>query len=415
MSTATAKTARHPIKNPTASNSKRNPRIDCLKGALILFVIAGHLLAGPIRESFPRYLIYSFHMPVFIALSGFLCKPRKLLDTPLPGLLKKYGKRVFFPWLVAVQVFWLINHFGASPSLRDYVSTYWDIYFHLWYIPGFLCYVFLSRLFLEWFSGRGASLEKALQKLVILSALVSLAFCIWYLLPLEDGTRAARIQYLVYHDFHLLYWIYFTLGMYVSTLRLDASGVVFNGNSLAKAAATKNTAGRAISCPFLLAMACFFASLYIFLYFYDYPALEHAVKFCFNTVLILYLFSGFRGVPTARQREKSCDNKNLSIQNDLLQKDRPVARVSALQHKADSPSREKSLFPSFLTYIGRHSLAFYLYVQVGKSITARFLSFSKEPAAFTLAELILSLVSFLVIVLMLRVPFLRKTIFGENS
>lgn len=54
---------------------------DAIKGWLILLVILGHCIASTIGNDAANVnywwcLIYSFHMPVFMAVSGYLaCKP----------------------------------------------------------------------------------------------------------------------------------------------------------------------------------------------------------------------------------------------------------------------------------------------------------------------------------------------------
>ena len=55
----------------------RDVRIDNAKGALIVLVVMGHFLL-PIANTWFNtgclYLIYSFHMPCFVFLSGYLSK-----------------------------------------------------------------------------------------------------------------------------------------------------------------------------------------------------------------------------------------------------------------------------------------------------------------------------------------------------
>ena len=46
--------------------------IDFIKGLLIILVFWGHLIVGEQRTTFLRYVIYSFHMPLFFVLSGFV-------------------------------------------------------------------------------------------------------------------------------------------------------------------------------------------------------------------------------------------------------------------------------------------------------------------------------------------------------
>jgi len=59
------------------SLSTRNPNIDFVKGLLIVFVVIGHILRGSLSDDLLRYIIYLFHMPLFIGLSGFLFNPAK--------------------------------------------------------------------------------------------------------------------------------------------------------------------------------------------------------------------------------------------------------------------------------------------------------------------------------------------------
>ena len=52
----------------------RDAKIDNLKGILIFLVVFGHLLELVITKGHAKYiyeLIYSFHMPFFIFLSGY--------------------------------------------------------------------------------------------------------------------------------------------------------------------------------------------------------------------------------------------------------------------------------------------------------------------------------------------------------
>lgn len=51
--------------------------IDFIKGLLIILVFWGHLIVGEQRTTFLRYVIYSFHMPIFIGVSGFLFNIKK--------------------------------------------------------------------------------------------------------------------------------------------------------------------------------------------------------------------------------------------------------------------------------------------------------------------------------------------------
>lgn len=62
-------------KTETCMNQQTiNTSVDVAKGGLILLVVIGHFLLGTLDDNFVRYYIYSFHMPMFIFISGFLIK-----------------------------------------------------------------------------------------------------------------------------------------------------------------------------------------------------------------------------------------------------------------------------------------------------------------------------------------------------
>ena len=50
--------------------NERNSRIDFLKGVIIILVIIGHILPGSLDVNILRYVIYSFHIPLFFGLNG---------------------------------------------------------------------------------------------------------------------------------------------------------------------------------------------------------------------------------------------------------------------------------------------------------------------------------------------------------
>ena len=56
----------------------RDTRLDSIKGLLIILVILGHLIIALDNYNFINHsvmgLIYIFHMPLFILISGYLTK-----------------------------------------------------------------------------------------------------------------------------------------------------------------------------------------------------------------------------------------------------------------------------------------------------------------------------------------------------
>ena len=53
---------------------KNIKNLDLYKWILIIIVIIWHVIPYSLNESILRYIIYIFHMPLFIWISGFLIK-----------------------------------------------------------------------------------------------------------------------------------------------------------------------------------------------------------------------------------------------------------------------------------------------------------------------------------------------------
>lgn len=105
--------------------------IDILKGILIIIVIIGHVLTGSLNNNIVRYVIYGFHMPLFLAVSGFLIREEWLKKVSIKELYKKYQYRMLTPWLLA-SVAYLVVTESILPSIP--IDIFFRPYFHLWYI-----------------------------------------------------------------------------------------------------------------------------------------------------------------------------------------------------------------------------------------------------------------------------------------
>lgn len=110
---------------------KYNHTLDASKGILILLVVLGHILSGGALTGYIKYAIYSFHMPLFFGISGFMLK-KELFSIPFTDLTKKYFHRLLIPFIFAYVVYSLIEG-----QLLDPIYPW----FHLWFIPAFLLFL----------------------------------------------------------------------------------------------------------------------------------------------------------------------------------------------------------------------------------------------------------------------------------
>lgn len=130
--------------------TKESPRvsfvsIDCLKGILIIFVIIGHILPGSLRENVWRYIIYSFHMPLFLGISGFLISRNSIRNQKVEYLLRKYWSRMILPWLVAFLFFTPVVLIGKDAfSVKEVCFMFLFPSHHLWFIPALFGMVLIT-------------------------------------------------------------------------------------------------------------------------------------------------------------------------------------------------------------------------------------------------------------------------------
>ena len=79
--------------SPTAT-SGRLAWIDALRGLAIFFVVVGHQTSSPV---FLKQYLYSFHMPLFFFISGFLFSPHKYPS--LMDFARARARRLLIPYL----------------------------------------------------------------------------------------------------------------------------------------------------------------------------------------------------------------------------------------------------------------------------------------------------------------------------
>jgi len=117
----------------------RNDTIDSLRGLLIVLVFVGHSFDVPVIENPWKWLIYGFHMPIFMVLSGYLINVDTLRRLPLRDFFEKYAVRLLAPWLIAIVVYTAI--FVDVNSPKDFFAAILYPYYHLWYVPVLFVYV----------------------------------------------------------------------------------------------------------------------------------------------------------------------------------------------------------------------------------------------------------------------------------
>jgi len=122
---------------------KRSAYFDNAKAILIYFVVLGHLLSGYLRAN--EYLdtlylvIYLFHMPAFILISGHFSRKIKTLDD-----VKKLIKTLLFPYVI----FQLIYSFYYMKVFSDPIEfALFEPRYALWFLLSMMLWKVMLSIF----------------------------------------------------------------------------------------------------------------------------------------------------------------------------------------------------------------------------------------------------------------------------
>ena len=190
--------------------------IDLFKGLLILLVIVGHLLLGTISGHLSKFMIYSFHMPLFIAISGCLINQDRLSGISFTELTSKYVFRIIIPWIIALCVYFVIidhKHYTLS-NLIIMIAFY-----PFWYVPGLLFYVLFTWLLLK---------SEIPFTAIVLLVLIASA-CAFPFNALVDTHYMPLVNYhskLVLEILKPNYYFFFVWGMYLRSIPLFKKKII---------------------------------------------------------------------------------------------------------------------------------------------------------------------------------------------
>lgn len=117
---------------------------DSLKGWLIILVIIGHaiqvLMGNACENNHVWNLIYSFHMPAFMAVSGWFAFKRP--HGRIISACKRRCYQVLVPYLVWSSLQWLIS--GCVLANLPLLITAPDTYFWFLWVIFWICIIFIS-------------------------------------------------------------------------------------------------------------------------------------------------------------------------------------------------------------------------------------------------------------------------------
>jgi acyltransferase len=121
------------------TTTARNATLDTFRGSLLFLVMVGHLFTAPVTDDPVKWTIYGFHMPLFMALSGYTLNLAALRAMSPGEVAQKYGRRLFLPWLPAFVLFTALSLHDRNLSGLVHATLFpWH---HLWYVPALAAFI----------------------------------------------------------------------------------------------------------------------------------------------------------------------------------------------------------------------------------------------------------------------------------
>lgn len=182
------------------NNEDRLVWVDSLKGILMLLVVLGHsiqfILGDACSDNYLWNLIYSFHMPAFIAVSGFVCyKPKYYSGKGSKDFIFRRLKQLIVPFIL-----WSLLRILANPpySIMDIVSVFLHPdggYWFLWV----LFIITMIFYLVDWISEK----TKVKQEYIVITTSLVLM-----LVMLVTNFRLFGYQFISY------YFLFYIIGYY---------------------------------------------------------------------------------------------------------------------------------------------------------------------------------------------------------
>ncbi|MCS0652050.1 acyltransferase family protein [Cytobacillus firmus] len=126
---------------------QRDYYFDNAKFILIFFVVFGHLLRSFIEDNETIYtvykVIYTFHMPAFILVSGFFAK-----GFYKKGYIKKIAKKLILPYIIFQVIYSVFYYFLYNKGTfeLDPFNPHWS----LWFLISMFCWNIMLLFFAKY-------------------------------------------------------------------------------------------------------------------------------------------------------------------------------------------------------------------------------------------------------------------------
>jgi len=202
-------------------NGSRNQTLDIIKGFAIFLVVFGHSIQFNTIDNFDSNIIfrviYSFHMPLFMFISGFISY--KTFDGSITKLVKRFKALIipFWVWFVFTFIFTYSLFSYSGNEAPNFFNSIIHILKHpdagLWFL-----WVLFQNYLILFFSLKISSRKEEIWAGIFLLVIIIIS-------------RVTNFNYLgiLFLKWHLFFYLFgYTVNKYIDNLRniLKSSGLV---------------------------------------------------------------------------------------------------------------------------------------------------------------------------------------------
>lgn len=178
------------------NTSKRNIEIDILYTIGALLAVFGHshpgnwdLFAGTVFAHI-IYFIYTFHMPLFFAIAGYLLiNSKSLMNKSYFVFVKEKAQKLLIPYVVISAIFLIpkgylefgnLSFINIQFLMRTFFSPRDNVWGHFWFLPVLFIFYATLSLFVKWIKRLNQ------KKATIILIFTSFVFLALYFFPIQS-------------------------------------------------------------------------------------------------------------------------------------------------------------------------------------------------------------------------------------
>jgi fucose 4-O-acetylase-like acetyltransferase len=134
-----------PNANPTVVTKRRDPWFDNIKIILVTLVVVGHswtLLPEPRLNSWVYDFLYSWHIPAFVLMTGYLSRSFSYTPKRIWALVRTVAVPYF---LFSALLAWYRTEVGGEHLERIFLNPHWP----MWYLAAMFLWRLMTPIFLR--------------------------------------------------------------------------------------------------------------------------------------------------------------------------------------------------------------------------------------------------------------------------